>query len=325
MSINTTGMLSQQITDRRAWRSDTVGQAPHALWYFRLSDDCLDELETYVATAQIPFNLVQDPDALLTLPLPSAKFRRCSAFLKGAIEELRRGYGFVLIDGLPLDGHSLNEAEVMFWVISKIIGEPIRLRGHLLTHVRNVEGTIKEFAAYSQSNEETTFHNDMSFHDHVPNLISLFCIQPALSGGQNQLISAYTLHNALLAEYPDLVQTLYQPFYIDRRGHVSEAERLGQTPIFQWNNVELCMRWQDYRIRWGFQIANKQPTPAQERALNAVNNMIARQGFCFNHYLQRGQILIANNRNILHYRSAFQDHSESELRRHLLRIMMMFD
>jgi len=50
--------------------------------------------------------------------------------------------------------------------------------------------------------------------DHV----ALPCLRTAKTGGESQMMSAYSLHNRLIERNPDLLEILYQRFHFDRPG-----------------------------------------------------------------------------------------------------------
>ena len=62
-------------------------------------------------------------------------------------------------------------------------------------------------ARFSVTNAESSFHNDNSFGDPLPDLVGLLCLHTAKSGGQSQLISGYALHNELRENHPDALET----------------------------------------------------------------------------------------------------------------------
>jgi alpha-ketoglutarate-dependent taurine dioxygenase len=173
------------------------------------------------------------------------------------------------------------------------------------------------------TNAETGFHTDNSFGDSVLDYVGLLCLHDAREGGLSQLISGYTVYNELAERDPDELAVLRQPFHVDRRGGVRPGE--GPTvrvPVIERKGTELTYRYLRYWIHSGHDKAGEPLTPAQARALEALEAVLARPEFRLEFPLRPGQMLFTNNRWLLHNRTAFQDYSEPERKRHLVRLWL---
>jgi Taurine catabolism dioxygenase TauD, TfdA family len=62
-------------------------------------------------------------------------------------------------------------------------------------------------------------------------VVGLLSLRTALSGGAGRIVSAGALHNAILAERPDLLQVLYRGFHNSRRGHGEDTPST-RVPVF---------------------------------------------------------------------------------------------
>ena len=107
------------------------------------------------------------------------------------------------------------------------LGKPVsqNARGHRLGHVRD-EGRIladPDARAY-QTRSRMDFHTDLLPVD----VLGLFCLRTAKSGGESKVVSALTIHNVLREERPDLLEALYDVFHVDWRGE----EPAGEAPWF---------------------------------------------------------------------------------------------
>ena len=74
--------------------------------------------------------------------------------------------------------------------------------------------------------------------------------------------------------------------------------------------------------RFGEQYA---PTPLQLEALEAVQEIANRPELVLSMDFQEGDIQLLNNHTTLHARTAFEDHDEPEMQRHLLRMWIAVD
>ena len=168
----------------------------------------------------------------------------------------------------------MEESRVIYWLLGQFLGHPFAqdIKGTLLYDVKDTGQSVTQGARFSVTKAESSFHMDNSFGNPVPDFVGLLCVKTAKSGGQNQLISAYSLHNELREQFsPDVLETLYQPFYFDRRGQFNMGESsTSDNPIFQWDQVELTMRYMYYYIQIGHQRAGRALTQNQEKALNIL-------------------------------------------------------
>jgi hypothetical protein len=115
--------------------------------------------------------------------------------------EIENGRGFVLLRGISRARYDDAECELLYWGLGVHLGAPVsqNARGHVLGHVRD-EGRIiadPNARAY-QTNQRMDFHTDMLPVD----VLGLFCLRTAKSGGASKLVSALTIHNVLRAERP---------------------------------------------------------------------------------------------------------------------------
>jgi hypothetical protein len=153
--------------------------------------------------------------------------------------------------------------------------------------------------------------------------VGLLCIRTAESGGANQLVSGYSLHNELLANHPEVLETLYLPFQVDRRGGL----RPGDTPtilfpILHWDGQELMCRYLRYWIEAGHEKAAQPLTAKQRQALDVLDRLARDPGLQVEFTLKPGDMFFTNNRWLLHSRSAFKDHAEPERQRHYVRLWL---
>src|SRR5205823_8697462 len=68
-----------------------------------------------------------------------------------------------------------------------------------------------------------------NFHIDRCDVVALLCLRRAKSGGLSAIASSMTLHNVIAKRRPDLLDRLYQPFPVDRRGEVPE----GKAPFYE--------------------------------------------------------------------------------------------
>lgn len=284
-------------------------------WVYRVDAAAVAEIDAALAQAKsvgarIPF-------AADAFPLP-----RLAAELDNILEEIEHGRGFVLVRGIPRARYTDAECELLYWGLGVHLGNPVsqNARGHHLGHVRD-EGRIHADpnARGYQTSERMDFHTDLLPVD----VLGLFCLRTARSGGASKLVSALTLHNVLRDERPDLLEALYGLFHIDWRGEEPAGEKPWFTlPMFSVRDGQVTARinslpYYDSAARHGEQY---RPTAIQREALEMVQNIANRPELMLTMDFQEGDIQLINNHILLHAREAYEDDPEPGRERHLLRM-----
>jgi alpha-ketoglutarate-dependent taurine dioxygenase len=267
--------------------------------------------------------LRREPRPTAELRLSETPCAACAGELRSVIDALDEGRGFAIVTGLPASRYSPAELQALYWLVGQLLGRPVEqnVQGTLLYDVRDTGQDVRYGARFSVTNAESTFHSDNSFGENVLTYIGLLCLNTAKTGGLNQLVSVCTMHNELLARSPDVLEVLYQPFHIDRRGGLRPGDTPTiQVPILAWDGAELTCRYLRYWIEAGHAKAGVPLTAVQVRAFDALDQVARDPAFQVEFGLKPGEMLFVNNQWILHNRSAFEDYPEAERRRHYVRL-----
>jgi len=301
-----------------AWTGSRIQDDPS--WIVRLDAAALAEIDAALeharlAGARIPFGADR-------FPLP-----RVSATLEGVLDEVINGRGFALLRGIPRDRYTDEECALIYWGIGARLGNPVsqNARGHRLGHVRDEGRVIADpNARVYQTNLRMDFHCDLLPVD----VLGLFCLRAAKSGGASKVVSALTVHNVLLKERPDLLEVLFGDFHVDWRGEEPEGERPWYTlPMFSVRDGKLTARIcsRSYFLSAARFGESCRPTPQQLEALDAVQEIANRRELMLTMDFQEGDIQLLNNHVTMHARDAYEDHEEPALQRHLLRMWIAVD
>jgi alpha-ketoglutarate-dependent taurine dioxygenase len=252
-------------------------------------------------------------------PLPSG-----AEFLHGVLEELEEGRGFLLLRGFPIERYTETQAEIIFWGLGQHLGIPLSQNadGHLLGHVRNLGLDIKktDVRAY-QTTAELIFHNDQS------DVIALMCLQGAKSGGLSRVVSVTAIQNEIQRRRPDLLQELYRPYYIDRRGERGREDEGDEPyyamPVLSYHRGLVSARY----IRGYIQSAQRFPevprlSAKQIEALDLFDSIANEPGMAIAFQMEPGDVQLLNNYCVLHARTNFEDWEDVGKRRHLLRLWL---
>src|SRR5262249_48964400 len=224
-----------------------------------------------------------------------------------------------------------EEAAILYWGIATHLATPIpqNAREEHLFSVRD-EGYDfeRQYGAsgvrISRTASAIDFHTDSSagYAGYTPEIVALLALRTAKSGGESALVSAQTVHNILRDEQPAYLQRLYEPFYFDRRAELREGESPTiSAPVFTWG-PSLAIRYFRFNLVKGHETAGVPLTRADTDAIDYLERVCHREALAVHFQMERGDMQFVNNRFILHSRTAFEDYSEPERRRHFLRLWM---
>jgi alpha-ketoglutarate-dependent taurine dioxygenase len=231
--------------------------------------------------------------------------------LVAAVESLRRrsledGFGAFVLRAGAFAGLSEVERANAFWLFMRALGEPLaqNAAGDRFVAVRDEGQRMSSGGRYHKSNEGGELHTDGPQFDEPPRWIGLRCVRRAAAGGVSKLVSAYSIHNALLEEVPQLLPLLYEPHHFHRK----PGPETIFAPIFQWTERDLRVRYLGEYVRSGHRVAGSPLDGARAEALAALDRALAQEArFAVELFLEDGDVLVHDNYRILHGRSAFQD------------------
>lgn len=307
---------SQAVENPGSWHADVIKREP---WHTSFESGVLDELAT--VASQVKARGLQAP-ALSSTDVNAPLLGRS---LRGVLEELENGRGFVVISGLDRAGYSQSELENIFWVIGLALGRavPISADGALIGHVTDLGFDINNPKVRNyQTREELSFHNDTC------DVLGLMCLNKAKSGGSSAIASAIAVHNEILKTRPDLLSELYSPLPIDRRGErgwPAEGDSPWfALPVFSYIEGKVTARYTVHDYYFQSQRFDDAPrlSEAQQEALDYLRTVCLDERFHINFELEPGDIQLVNNYCVFHSRTHYEDYPELERRRHLLRLWL---
>ncbi len=240
--------------------------------------------------------------------------------LAARARDLVWGRGIVLVRGFPLDGYAQADIEAMYWGLGTHFGSAVSqsVLGDRLGHVIDVTATDLDARAY-RARQELSLHTDLA------NIMSLLCLHPARTGGVSRFASPPAIHNEMLATRPELLEPLYRGFPWHR---VSE-EGPGQEPItpyrvphFHYSGGRLSCRYVRYYIEEAALALDSPLGESEAAALDIFDEIAGRPDFKLEFTLARGEAIFVNDLSVLHARTAFENHADPGLHRHLLRLWL---
>ena len=168
--------------------------------------------------------------------------------------------------------------------------------------------------------EGGSFHTDSPQWSKVPDFIGLLCIRPAKVGGISKFVSAYTIHNQFSKTNPNFLNFVYDNFHFDKRGEFKENESPTTfEPIFKYHDKQLMFRYLRNYIDAGQKIAEKPLTNEQNNILDELDKIIHNEKFSVSYDLKKFDMTFFNNHRIIHGRTSFEDFSDTEKKRFMIR------
>jgi hypothetical protein len=311
-------VLDQPITGRHAWTRADVRDSDYRVV---LSDEARRELLDAAAT------LRRQPVPLLALRADGLDMPACRAAVEEARTMLSDGLRFALLDRLPVEQLTLDEAKALYWILSSMLARPVaqKLDG---TMVYDVHDTGRQALPGSgvrpdKTSIELHFHNDNSYNFMMPEIVGLLCVRPARDGGMSRVMSFATVYNVLRERHREVLPRLYEPFWFDRQRefHPGEPETFS-APLFIRDGERLKARMSLHQIRGGYALQGRGMDNETTAAVEAIREVFADESLQYQFRLEAGQIQYVANREIGHSRTEFHDFQDVERRRLLIRLWL---
>lgn len=301
------GLPAGPIASPAAWRGAELRRRSD--WQYPLSAAEIEECRAAVRQAEAggrSLRRLRRQD----FPLP-----RMEARIADWRREIRRGRGFVLIRGVPVNDWTEAQCELFYWGFGHHLGLPgaQNPQGDLLGHVRDQRGGGD--VRYYRTNKALAPHCDTA------DVVGLLCLRTAQSGGLSRIASSVAVYNELLRRKPQLVPRLFEPMWFDTKGE-------GGIPAYpiapcRYAAGELRTFWQSDYYRTVQNVPQvPRLTPAEHELLDTYDAIADDPEFRLDMDLQPGDIQLISNHTILHSRTGFEDWPEPERRRHLLRLWL---
>lgn len=299
---------------RAGWKVSDLHQ--DSSWRFSLNDTARNHLREMIIAAFDPDRPFFDYHA------DEFDLGPAHQTIKAALDMAHHGLGIALLGGLPRDGISEKEFELLNWAIGLQFGvaRPQGIASQYISQVRDV-GTdyrAKTGRGYS-SNAKLDFHSDGC------DLVTLACYNKARSGGQSMISSSVSAWQTLCAERPDLAEIAHHSEFCFSRQNEQAADEgpFYPQPLFDFEDGRLFAKWNRNRVQTAQQIEGVPAlNPAQIEVTDLLDDILSRPEIMFTMYLEPGDLQILNNHVMLHSRTDYVDHEAPEDKRLLSRLWL---
>ncbi len=293
-----------------AWRGDEL--AARDDWRVQLGAGDIDEIQRALrvaASSGRPLARLRRSD--FPLPRLESRVRKWAA-------ELQRGTGVVLLRGLPVERWSEAESSTFFWCLGLHLGRPGAQngRGDLLGRVRDQGLSYDDPAVRGyQTAAALRFHTDFA------DVVGLFCLRPAASGGLSRFVSSVRIYDELVQRRPELVDALFEPMLFDARGDAG-IDFVHVIPCRYDAGVLRSLYHGDY-LRSGEQHRGAPKIPAHvHELLDKYDAIGSEPGMAIDIEFLPGDVQLLSNHTVLHSRTAYVDGEDPEHKRDLLRLWL---
>jgi hypothetical protein len=298
---------------RAAWTVDDL--RANSGWIFEIDDRGRRDLVAAIRRA------ADSAKALLDYRRDDFDLGSAWPVIAASLREVRDGTGFAILRGMPREGLTAEEFELLTWAIGLHTGvaRPQGKASQFLSAVRDAGVVYRTGKGRGYSSNA-----DLDFHTDSADIVLLTCYNVARSGGMSMVSSSVTAHEVIASERPDLAELLHQPLYFSRQQEQAPDEApFYPNPVFDERDGLLFSKWNRNRLRSAQAIEGVPAlSPAQFDALDLLDDVLRRPSVMYSMHLRPGDMQILNNHVTLHSRTEFEDFEDPALKRCLFRLWL---
>ncbi len=256
-----------------------------------------------------------------SFPLPTT-----GPLLVSMLDDLLEGRGFVLLRGVPIEGLSERQIELLYWGMGLHIGVslPQGVEGtELFAHVRD-EG-VDRTSNYG-GGLLNRHSGALPFHTDTSDIVGLLCIHPAMRGGTSTIVSAVAVHDEIIRRRPDLAAVMYEPWWFDRK-RGDGPDSFARCPIYAVNGAGRLFAFYGPDLYKYAQRGEHVPNLSDQQweAMALIDEINGSPEYQLHMDFQPGEIQLINNYAVMHSRTAYEDHPDPALKRDLIRLWLTLD
>lgn len=268
--------------------------------FYQLSDSSVSEIKNFISENDLRGHidlLKINKDLFQSLSKDVETFRR----------EVDDGQKIVILKAI--EGFGPVQTEAVHWIVSLLLGETIvqNEEGRHIVHIYDRDPTkrIKDGARYHQTHESGAIHTDNVNIPENYQYLLVGCATPAKVGGENIIVNGRAVYDYLNSNAREEVEVLKNNFVFEFRGISRE---LYNAPIITFSNRgEPLFRHLRTYMESAHSRAEKPLTVDQVRALDTLDATLSMSEFQLIYRLKAGEILVANDSQVLHDRRCFVD------------------
>ena len=310
------------IAGANVWHGKDMARS--ARWQRRLTLAQLGEIDAALTAARargLPWEAMTADD----FPLPGL-----APLFDDIREELENGSGLLMLRGIDVGRYTQHELKLLYAGFCRQLGTLVYSNrgGEIMREIRDVGADVgKRYGelpgdGFLSSYSRTLSNGSLRYHTDRCDVVGLFCIRQAMTGGVSKLCSSPAVHNAMLERRPDLAAALYEDVWRSRFGEEDEGDTLAY-PLPVWGVRD--GKFTSHYSRTFVEAAQRRPevprvSAAQWEALDMLSDLADELSLAMS--FAPGDIQFVNNHVIYHARTAFEDDAVAGRDRLLLRLWM---
>jgi hypothetical protein len=219
-----------------------------------------------------------------------------------------------------VDRYGREDIDLILWGLGTYVGKAVAqsYRGDVIGEVMDMSHTGDTRRAYRSPLA-------LNLHIDSVDVAALLCLRRAKRGGLSLVASSFAIHNAILAERPDLMPALYRGY----RCRHSESESSGErpvtphrVPVFGRVGNRLVCNFHARPMARALDHDGPGNDPGAAEALEMFKAVAGRDGVVHKTMLEPGDLQFLNNRTVLHGRTEFEDDEGLDNKRLMLRLWL---
>ncbi|KAI1374758.1 Clavaminate synthase-like protein [Hypoxylon crocopeplum] len=248
-----------------------------------------------------------------------------SSALRGVSDQCYHGRGFTVVHGLDPAKYSPELNVILYAGITTHVAPQHGLldkhRKKVLCHVVNAAGEASPTEAAQKSPGFTD--GPLAFHTDNCEILALYALDVATTGGQTFVSSSYQLFNELAKTRPEVLHTLSDYWVLDSFKDYSQFPPVTRPMLHVSDSGNVMFTYSRFPMA-GFNGKQRNPslTPvneAQIAAMDAVQYVMAKNAVPLP--WRKGDIAFINDMAIMHARSSFTESGQG-IQRHLLKFYL---
>jgi hypothetical protein len=294
------------------WSADEI--AARGDWIVQLDADALDDIASALDGVK-QRNLALDEITADDFPLPS---------LAAVLPEIKRlladGPGLCLVRGFPVDRFERDDLALILWGIGTHLG-----MGASQSYRGDMIGDVMDMSHTGDIRRSYRSPRPLNLHADPIDVVGLLCLRRAKTGGTSLLTSSLAVHNAILAERPDLLAALYRGYYYRHSEAASTAEpptTAHRVPVFGRGADRVMCNFNASPISRSLAEDDLEDDAAALEAFELFKNTAARDDLLYRMMLEPGDLQFLNNRTVMHGRTQFEDFDGIGRKRLMLRLWL---
>jgi len=306
--------LAQVSPVSETWVWNAAALSARDDWVLQVGPDVAGEIDAALAGVKrrgLPMEGIAAGD----FPLPAF-----ASSLSQAGRLLADGPGICLIRGLRVERHDRDDLALVLWGIGAHLGA-----GQAQSYRGDIVGDVMDMSHTGDTRRSYRSPRPLNMHVDPVDVVGLLCLRRAKAGGTSLVSSGLAVHNAILAERPDLLPALYRGYHYRH----SEADSIGEAPttphrvpVFGRVGDRLICNFNASPISRSFAEDDIENDATAQEAFEYFKTTAAREDLVVSMMLEPGDLQLLNNRVVLHGRAEFEDHAEIARKRLLLRLWL---